>query len=48
MASDERLCLAYLADDQQLTGILLIYLGAAWSAVVAWRPLFGLPRARPA
>jgi hypothetical protein len=48
MASEERLCLAYLADDQQLTGILLIYLGAAWAAAVAWRPLFGLPRARAA
>jgi hypothetical protein len=48
MASEERLCLAYLADDQQLTGILLIYLGSAWAAAVAWRPLFGLPRARAA
>lgn len=48
MASEERLCLAYLADDQQLTGVLLIYLGAAWAAAVAWRPLFGLPRARAA
>lgn len=48
MASEERLCLAYLAEDQQLTGILLIYLGAAWAAAVAWRPLFGLPRARAA
>lgn len=41
LAAEERLCLAYLADDQQLTGILLIYLGAAWSAAVVWRPLFG-------
>lgn len=48
MASEERLCLAYLAEDQQLTGILLVYLGAAWAAAVAWRPLFGLPRARAA
>jgi hypothetical protein len=48
VAADERLCLAYLADDQQLTGMLLIYLGAAWSIAVAWRPLFGLPRARAA
>jgi hypothetical protein len=46
MASEERLCLAYLAGDQQLTGLLLIYLGAAWAAAVTWRPLFGLPRAR--
>jgi hypothetical protein len=49
VAADERLCLAYLADDQQFTGILLIYLGAAWSAAVVWRPLFGgVPRARAA
>jgi hypothetical protein len=48
MASEERLCLAYLADDQQLTGVLLLYLGAAWAAAVAWRPLFGFPRARAA
>jgi hypothetical protein len=46
LAAEERLCLAYLADDQQLTGLLLAYLGAGWAAAVAWRPLFGLPRAR--
>lgn len=48
MAAEERLCLAYLADDQQLTGLLLMYIGAAWAAAVAWRPFFGLPRARAA
>ena len=47
LAAEERLCLAYLADDQQLTGLLLCYLGAIWAAAVAWRPLFGLPRAKP-
>jgi hypothetical protein len=46
LATEERLCLAYLADDQQLTGLLLCYLGAIWAAAVAWRPLFGLPPAK--
>jgi hypothetical protein len=46
LATEERLCLAYLADDQQLTGLLLCYLGGIWAAAVAWRPLFGLPRAK--
>jgi hypothetical protein len=41
LAAEERLCLAYLADDQQLTGVLLIYLGAAYAIAVAWRPMFG-------
>jgi hypothetical protein len=45
MASEERLCLAYLADDQQLTGIALVYLGVAYAMAAAWRPLVG--RARP-
>src|SRR5262245_51430325 len=40
-AAEERLCLAYLADDQQRTGWLLIYLGAAYAIIFAWRPLFG-------
>lgn len=49
LAADERLCLAYRADDQQLTGILLVYLGAAYAVAAAWRPMFGgAPRARPA
>jgi len=41
LAADERLCLAYLADDQQRTGIFLLWLGAAYAVSVAWRPLFG-------
>lgn len=41
LAAEERLCLAYLAGDQQLTGLLLAYLGVAYAAIVAWRPLFG-------
>jgi hypothetical protein len=49
LAADERLCLAYLADDQQLTGTLLICLAAAYAAAAAWRPMFGgAPRTRPA
>ena len=47
LAADERLCLAYLADDQQRTGELLLWLGAAYAVAVAWRPAFGwtpLPR----
>jgi hypothetical protein len=50
LAADERLCLAYLADDQQHTGMLLLWLGAIYAAAVTWRPLFGVaaPRARPA
>jgi len=43
LAAEERLCLVYLADDQQLTGILLLYLGALYAAAVAWRPMFGWP-----
>jgi len=46
LATEERLCLVYLADDQQLTGVLLLYLGAAYAAWVTWRPMFGgAPRA---
>jgi hypothetical protein len=41
MAAEERLCLVYLAADQQLTGELLLWLGAAYAVAVAWRPLFG-------
>ena len=39
--AEERLCLAYLAGDQQRTGELLIWLGVLWAALVIWRPLFG-------
>jgi hypothetical protein len=41
LAADERLCLAYLADDQQRTGMLLLWLGALYAAAVTWRPMFG-------
>jgi hypothetical protein len=45
LAAQERLCLAYLADDQQRTGMLLLWLGAAYAIAVVWRPLFGpVPR----
>ena len=41
LAADERLCLAYLAGDQQRAGELLLWAGAAYAAAVVWRPLFG-------
>jgi hypothetical protein len=41
LAADERLCLAYLVDDQQRTGELLLWLGAVYAVAVAWRPMFG-------
>jgi hypothetical protein len=45
-AAEERLCLAYLAGDQQRTGELLLWAGAIYAVAVAWRPLFGgAPRA---
>jgi hypothetical protein len=49
LAAEERLCLAYLAGDQQRTGDLLIWFGAAYALAVAWRPMFGrVSRIRPA
>lgn len=46
LAADERLCLAYLAEDQQRAGELLLWLGVAYAVAVAWRPMFGYaPRA---
>ena len=46
LAADERLCLAYLAGDQQRTGELLLWLGAAYAVAASWRPMFGgAPRA---
>ncbi len=49
LAADERLCLAYLADDQQRTGMLLLWLGAVYAVAVSWRPMFGgVPRFRSA
>jgi hypothetical protein len=41
LATDERLCLAYLVDDQQRAGELLLWLGAAYAVAAAWRPTFG-------
>lgn len=41
LAAEERLCLVYLADDQQRVGTLLIWLGTAYAIAVIWRPLFG-------
>jgi hypothetical protein len=41
VAAEERLCLAYLAGDQQRTGELLLWAGALYALTVAWRPLFG-------
>jgi len=49
LATDQRLCLAYLADDQQRTGELLIWLGLAYAIAVVWRPMFGtVPHTRSA
>lgn len=49
LAADERLCLAYLAGDQQRTGEFLLWLGAVYAVAVVWRPMFGgAPRAYPA
>jgi hypothetical protein len=48
-AADERLCLAYLAGDQQRAGELLLWLGLIYSIAVVWRPMFGQPwRRQPA
>lgn len=41
LAADERLCAAYLIDDQRVTGAALLVAAAAWGVAVAWRPLFG-------
>jgi hypothetical protein len=41
LAAEERLCLAYLAGDQQRTGELLLWLGVAYAIAAAWRPMFG-------
>jgi uncharacterized membrane protein YqaE (UPF0057 family) len=49
LAAEERLCLAYLSDDQQLTGTLLLWLGAIYAIAVTWRPMFGrVPHIRAA
>jgi hypothetical protein len=41
LAADQRLCLVYLAGDQQRTGELLLWLGAAYAIAAAWQPMFG-------
>lgn len=41
LAAEERLCLAYLAGDQQRTGEILLWLGAVYAIAIAWRPMFG-------
>ena len=48
LAADTRLCLAYLADDQQRAGELLLWAGAVYAILVVWRPLFGGVRLMPA
>ena len=49
LATDQRLCLAYLADDQQRTGELLIGLGVIYAIAIVWRPMFGrVPRTHSA
>jgi hypothetical protein len=42
LAAEERLCLAYLAGDQQRTGELLVWAGAVYALVLVWRPMFGV------
>lgn len=41
LAAEDRLCLAYLAGDQQATGKLLLWLAAAYALAIVWRPMFG-------
>ncbi|SEP73406.1 hypothetical protein SAMN04488038_101325 [Solimonas aquatica] len=41
LTAEQRLCLAYLTDDQARTGELLLWFGAIYAAAVTWRPLFG-------
>ena len=48
LAADTRLCLAYLADDQQRAGELLLWAGALYAVLVVWRPLFGGIQPAPA
>jgi hypothetical protein len=48
LAAEERLCLAYLAGDQQRTGELLLLAGATYALAIVWRPMFGSARPRVA
>src|SRR5262245_41676639 len=41
LAAEQRLCVSYLADDQRVTGILLVCLGAAYAVAVSWEAIFG-------
>ena len=43
LAAEQRLCLSYLADDQRVTGILVVVLGAAYAIAVSWKAVFGVP-----
>ena len=43
LAAEDRLCLVYLAGDQQATGRALIWLAAAYALAIVWRPVFGSP-----
>lgn len=47
LAAEERLCLVYLAGDQRLTGELLLWIGAAYAAAIAWQPMFGAVTLHP-
>ena len=44
LAAEERLCLAYLAGDQQRSGELLLWAGAVYALGLVWRPMFGAGR----
>ncbi|MSQ58549.1 MAG: hypothetical protein EXR36_02590 [Betaproteobacteria bacterium] len=46
LATDERLCLAYLLGDQQRTGTALCSIGAMWGVAAIWRPVFGPARGK--
>ena len=41
LAAEQRLCLAYLADDQTRAGVLLLWFGVVYAVTVTWRPMFG-------
>jgi len=43
LAAEQRLCLTYLAEDQRVTGILLVVLGAGYAIAVSWKAVFGVP-----
>jgi len=43
LAAEQRLCLSYLAEDQRVTGIILVVLGALYAIAVSWKAVFGVP-----